>query len=108
MIERSSPEQAHAKQRRPAQVEGFLNFKAGKLVGLCSGVGDTGEICKRDLRIAVFRYHLLQISTLKPECRAEAVVPVHHLPEGGLKRVQIERTSQPQSQMHVISGVSPL
>jgi hypothetical protein len=108
MIADCNPEQTHSKQRRLAQVEWFLNLTAGKLVGLRSGVGNTRQVCNGDFRTAVGRYNLLKISSLQPKSRAEAVVAAYDLPEAGLKYRSIERTSQPQSQMHVVSGASSL
>src|SRR5258705_6732820 len=106
MIEYCNPEQTHTKQRRLAEVEWFLNLMAGELVGLHRGVGNTRQVGNGDFCTAAGRYNLLKISSLQPKCRAQAVVPVYDLPEAGLEHRSIERTSQPQSQMHVVRGAS--
>src|SRR2546426_1663234 len=97
-----------AKQWCCVKVKRGFHFQLGEAVGLSVKLRGPRQIVNRDGQREATSNDLPQLTAFQDECRAQAIVTIDHFLEAGAERTQIERSSQPETQVNVVSGTLTL
>src|SRR6266576_5749185 len=108
MVIRGHAKYARAKQWRPVKVERSFHFLLGEAVGLGIGFRRMREIAFRNTQSEITSNELPQFPTFQSERCAQAIVTLNHFLQAVAERGETERSSQPETQMNVISGTITL
>ena len=93
-----------AKQWSLAKVEALFHLRLRQLIVLAIGIRGAGEIRDGKPHGEAVSDNLYQFAAFKSEDGAQAGMAIRQLLQAGLERTHVERSAQPQSEMHVVSG----
>src|SRR5882762_3156402 len=103
MVRAGDAKDSGAKQRPPAKVEALFYLRLRQSIVLAIGIRGTGDISDRKPHGEAVSDNLDQFAAFKPEDRAQAGMAIRQLLQAGLERTHVERSLQPQSEMHIVS-----
>src|ERR1700686_4706660 len=103
MVRVGDAKDSGAKQWSLAEVEAPFHLRLRQRIVLAIGIRGAGEIRDRKPHSEAVSDNLHQFATFKSEDRAQAVMAIRQLLQAGLERTHVERSLQPQSEMHVVS-----
>jgi hypothetical protein len=103
MVRAGYADDSGAKQWAHAKVEALFHLRLRELIVLAIGIRGVGDIRDWQPHGEAVSDNLDQFAAFKSEDGAQAGMAIGQLLQAGLEGAHVERSSQPQSEMHVVS-----
>src|ERR1700686_5406113 len=103
MVRAGYADDSGAKQWAHSKVEALFHLRLRDLIVLAIGIRGVGDIREWQPHGEAVSDNLYQFAAFKSEDGAQAGMAIRQLLQAGLEGTHVERSAQPQSEMHVVS-----
>src|ERR1700730_11394132 len=103
MVRRGNANESGAKQWALVKVKAVFHLRRCQRIVLALGVRGTGDVRAGKTHGETRENNLYQFSAFKRKDRAQAGMAIRQLLQARLERTHVERSVQPESEMHIVS-----